>query len=423
VKQNWMARAPMLNRVCQPFALLLFFCTFTSIAVAGSRDHWVGTWAAAPLSIASIYDDGAEGTYKYGRADTTFREIVHVSIGGSPVRVVLTNEFGIEPLTIGGGQVALSIGGSEIDLASAEMLTFGGRPSITIPPGASVISDSSEIKLPPFANVAISLFVPAQYMSQVSGHELALQTSYEVSGNVVSEKKLAAATEIDSWPFLKGIYVKAGGDSASIVALGDSITDGYGSSRSANARWTDVLARRLQTKKETAGLSVLNEGISGNRVLHDKAGPSALARLDRDVLAQAGVKYLIILESINDIVRATDPKAPVDIVTAQDLIVALGQLAERAHIHGVKVIGSTLTPALVRGVSNPDREAMRQDVNQWIRTTNQFDGIVDFDKATHDPVHPLAFLPENDSGDHVHPSSAGYKAMGNAIDLNLFGAN
>jgi lysophospholipase L1-like esterase len=423
VKQNWITRGPVLNRVWQPFALLLFFCTFTSIAVAGSRDPWVGTWAAAPLSIASIYDDGAEGTYKYGRADTTFREIVHVSIGGSPVRVVLTNEFGIESLTIGGGQVALSIGGSEIDLASAETLTFGGRPFITIPPGASVISDSSEIKLPPFANVAISLFVPAQYMSQVSGHELAVQTSYEVSGNVVSERKLAAPTEIYSWPFLKGIDVKAGGDSASIVALGDSITDGFRSTRSANARWTDVLARRLQTKKETAGLSVLNEGISGNRVLHDKAGPSALARLDRDVLAQAGVKYLIILESINDIARATDPKAPVDIVTAQDLIAGLSQLAERAHIHGVKVIGSTLTPALVRGVPNPDCEAIRQAVNQWIRTTNQFDGIVDFDKATQDPVHPVAFLPENDSGDHVHPSTAGYKAMGDAIDLKLFRTN
>lgn len=423
MKQNCIARGPVLNRVWQPFVLLLFFCTFTSFAVAGSRDHWVGTWAAAPLSIASIYDDGAEGTYKYGRADTTFREIVHVSIGGSPVRIVLTNEFGIESLTIGGAQVALSIGGSEIDLASAETLTFGGRPSITIPPGASVISDSSEIKLPPFANVAISLFVPAQSMSQVSGHELAVQTSYEVSGNVVSERKLAATTEIYSWPFLKGIDVRAGGDSASIVALGDSITDGFRSTRSANARWTDVLARRLQTKKETAGLSVLNEGISGNRVLHDKAGPSALARLDRDVLAQAGVKYLIILESINDIARATDPKAPLDIVTAQDLIAGLSQLAERAHIHGVKVIGSTLTPALVRGVANPDREAIRQAVNQWIRTTNHFDGIVDFDKATQDPAHPLAFLPENDSGDHVHPSSAGYKAMGDAIDLKLFGAN
>jgi len=423
VTQNWMARGPVLDTLFRPFILLLFFCTFTSIGVAASRDKWVGTWAAAPFSGSDVHSDVAKANYmKYGRADTTFREIVHVSIGGSSVRVVLTNEFGIEPLTIGAGQIALSAGGSEIDLASAKTLTFGGRPSTIIPPGASAISDPADVKLLPFVNVAISLFVPAQPMSHVSVHDMAAQTNYEVLDNVVSKKKLEAPAEIYSWPFLKGVDVKASGDSASIVALGDSITDGSGSTRNANTRWPDVLARRLQAKKKTSGLSVLNEGIGANRVLHDNLGPSALARFDRDVLAQAGVKYLIILESINDIGRATDLKAPADIVSAQDLIAGLSQLTERAHIHGIKVIGATLTPLPAKNAPNPDREALRQAVNHWIRTTNQFDGIVDFDQATRDPADPMDFLPGNDSGDHVHPSDAGYKAMGDAIDLKLFSA-
>lgn len=423
MKQNRMARGPALETLFQPFILLLFFCTFTSIGVAASHDKWVGTWAAAPFSGSDVHSDVAKANYmKYGRADTTFREIVHVSIGGSSVRVVLTNEFGIEPLTIGAGQIALSAGGSEIDLASAKTLTFGGRPSTIIPPGVSAISDPADVKLLPFANVAISLFVPAQPMSHVSVHDMAAQTNYEVLENVVSEKKLEAPTEIYSWPFLKGVDVKASRDSASIVALGDSITDGSGSTRNANTRWPDVLARRLQAEKKTSELSVLNEGIGGNRILHDNLGPSALARFDRDVLAQAGVKYLIILEGINDIGRATDLKAPADIVSAQDLIAGLSQLTERAHIHGIKVIGATLTPLPVKGAVNPDREALRQAVNHWIRTTNQFDGIVDFDQATRDPADPMDFLPGNDSGDHVHPSDAGYKAMGDAIDLKLFGA-
>ena len=423
MKENWMARGRALDILLQPFILVLFFCAFTSIGGATFRDRWVGTWAAAPFSSTDVHSDIAKEAYmKYGRSDTTFREIVHVSIGGSPVRVVLTNEFGIEPLTIGTGQIALSAEGGEIDLASAKMLTFGGHPSTIIPPGASAISDPADIKLVPFANLAISLFVPAQPMSRVSVHDMAAQTSYEAPHNVVSEKRLEDPTEIYSWPFLKGIDVRASADSASVVALGDSITDGSGSTRNANARWPDVLARRLQANKKTARLGVLNEGIGANRVLHDNLGPSALARFDRDVLAQAGVKYLIILESINDIGRATDIQAPADIVSAQDLIAGLSQLTERAHIHGIKVIGATLTPVPAEGAPNPDREALRQAVNQWIRTTSEFDGVADFDKATQDPADPMAFRPGNDSGDHVHPSDAGYKAMGDAIDLKLFDA-
>jgi lysophospholipase L1-like esterase len=373
----------------------------------------VGTWAAAPVALPNPKTP-------FGITDTTYREIVHISLGGDSARVVLTNEFGLEPLTIGAAHIARSAGGSDIDLTSANVLTFSGRPSITIPPGALAVSDPVDLKLPPSSNVAVSIFVPAQTIGQVTQHSFADQTSYTASGNVVGSKTLESPENISSWPFLKGIDVKADGKSAAIVAFGDSITDGAHSTRNANLRWPDDLTRRLQANKKTAKLAVLNEGIGGNRVLHDGYGPSALARFDRDVIAQAGVKYVIIMESINDIGRAARLKNPEDIVTADDLIAGLSQLATRAHTHGIKVIGATLTPYVGAGYASPAGEKMRQAINQWIRTTNQLDGVVDFDKATQDPANPTVFLPANNSGDNLHPSDAGYKAMADSIDLKLF---
>jgi lysophospholipase L1-like esterase len=257
-------------------------------------------------------------------------------------------------------------------------------------------------------------------MQQVSHHSFADQTNYSAQGNVVGAKALESPTEIYHWPFLKGVDVMADSKAASIVAFGDSITDGALSTRDANARWPDLLARRLQANKKTAELGMLNQGIGGNRILHDVTGPNALARFDRDVLAQAGVKYLIILESINDIGHAQDPVKPYDVVTAEDLIVGLGQLATRAHTHGIKVYGATLTPYVGAKYQSSAGEEIRQAVNKWIRTTNQFDGVIDFDKVTTDPTHPGMFLVLDDSGDHLHPGDDGYKAMGESIDLKLF---
>jgi lysophospholipase L1-like esterase len=373
----------------------------------------VGTWAAAPVAQANP-------DAKIGSADTTFREIVHVSIGGPAVRIILTNELGRDSLTIGAADVALSAGGSEINPSAAGALTFNGRPSITIPPGALVVSDPVNLKLPPSSNLAVSIFVPAQTISQVTQHSFADQTSYTATGNVAGATTLSVPEEIESWPFLKGVDVKADEKAAAIVAFGDSITDGAHSTRNANARWPDVLSRRLLADKKTANLSVLNEGIGGNRVLHDGYGPSALARFDRDVLAQAGVKYLIILESINDIGHAQDPHRPYDVVSADDLIAGLSQLATRAHTHGIKVFGATLTPYVGAKYSSPVGETMRAAINEWIRTTNQLDGVIDFDKVTRDPANPTVFLPADDSGDNLHPGDAGYKAMGDSIDLKLF---
>jgi lysophospholipase L1-like esterase len=400
------------TRTLPLFALLLCIVS-ASPASAAPPDHWVGTWATSPVALPN-----PEG--KYGTEDTTFREIVHISLGGDAARVILTNEFGLEPLTINSAYIALRTTGSTIDLPTARPLTFGGRPSVIIPPGALAVSDPASMKLPPFADVAVSISVPAQKISQVTHHGFANQTSYSAAGNVVGSAALDNATTLTNWPFLKGIDVRAGGDSAAIVAFGDSITDGARSTRDTNQRWPDILARRLQANKKTRNLGVLNEGIGGNRILHDVTGPSALARFDRDVLAQAGVKYLVILESINDIGHAQDPVNPYDPVSADDLIAGFAQLAARAHTHGIKVYGATLTPYVGAKYSSPAGEQMRQAVNHWIRTTDQLDGFIDFDKATQDPSKPEVFSPVADGGDHLHPGDAGYKAMGDSIDLNLF---
>lgn len=352
----------------------------------------------------------------------TLREIVHVSIGGSQIRVVFTNEFGTEPLIIGAAAVAISQGGNTVNTvaASSAGLTFGGRPGITIPPGALAVSDPATITLPAQADLAVSFFLPEQKISQLSQHGAADQTSYVAEGNVVGAKQFDLAKEIRSWPFVKDVDVKAPAHSAAVVAFGDSITDGAFAANNQNARWPDELARRLLADKRTADIGVLNEGIGGNRILHDNTGPSALARFDRDVIAQAGVKYIIILEAINDIGHAYDAKRPYDVVTAEDLIAGYEQMIDRAHMHGIKVYMATLTPYTGAGYMSPAGEQVRQAVNTWIRTNNQADGFIDFDKVTQDPAHPDTFLPAYDHGDHLHPSDPGYKAMGDAIDLGLF---
>jgi lysophospholipase L1-like esterase len=396
--------------------LLTLFCNPNNATAATSPDHWVGTWATSPVAAKN-----PSGTFSAPDTDgTTLREIVHISIGGPTVRLILTNEFGLDPLTIGAAQIALSAGAGAITPATAATITFSGKPSVVIPPGALMVSDPIPFKVAPAANLAISLFLPSQPVSQLTRHAFADQTNYLVPGNVVTATSLDTPQTFFSWDFLKGVDVTADTKSAAIVTFGDSITDGAHSTRDSNARWPDVLASRLHADKKTANLGILNEGIGGNRILHDNTGPSALARFDRDVIAQAGVKYLVIMESINDIGHATDPAKPYDVVTAEDLIAGLTQLATRAHTHGIKVYGATLTPFVGAKYQSAEGETMRQAINTWIRTTNQFDGVIDFDKVTTDPTHPGMFLPLDDSGDHLHPGDAGYKAMGESIDLKLF---
>jgi lysophospholipase L1-like esterase len=359
-------------------------------------------------------------TFVYGTADTTVREIVHISIGGPQVRVIFTNEFGTEPLIIGAANVGVSQGDSTINLVSSAGLTFSGRTMVTIPPGALMVSDPAMVNVPAGCDLAVSFFLPEQTITHLSVHGAADQTSYTAPGNVVGAKTLESPGEIRNWPFVKGVDVKVPARAGAVVAFGDSITDGAYAAPNQNARWPDELARRLLANPTTAGIGVLNEGIGGNRILHDTTGPSALARFDRDVIAQSGVKYVIILEAINDIGHAYTTVRPYDVVSADDLIMGYTQMTERAHSHGIKVYFGTLTPYTGAGYMSPAGEEVRQALNQWIRTTHEIDGFIDFDRATQDPANPAVFLPAYDHGDHLHPSDPGYKAMGDAIDLGLF---
>lgn len=400
-------------------SLFILFWAFglapASSAATPPSGRWIGTWAASPEAEPNT-------TSPLSSSGTTYREIVHISAGGSAVRIVVTNEFGREPLTIGAAQIAISAGGSAIELSTSETLKFGDQLSVTVPAGAMMVSDPVEMRLPALANVTVSLFIPAQPISQSSLHSYALQTNYQSAGNGVGAATLHSAVETPSWYFLKGVEVEADGANTpgAIVALGDSITDGAASIENTNGRWPDVLASRIQANESMSGIAVLNAGINGNRLLRDgDGGESALRRLDRDVLAQAGIKCLIVLEGINDIghnVSAT-PSDPAE--TAQNLIRALQQIAVRAHAHGIRVIGATILPYERCKYASPDGEKMREAVNDWIRTNHSFDSVADFDKVVRDPKHPTRFLDTYDSGDHLHPNAAGLRAIGDSIDLSL----
>ena len=396
-------------------ALLLAVASLTLPLAAKTPppDHWVGTWGAAPSDVSNTSHLFAQ--------DSTLREIVRVSLGGPLVRVILTNEFGTEPLIIGAVHIADAAGGSSISLASANALTFGGRLSVTIPPGALVVSDPAALTLKPLSSVAVSVFVPAQTVTHLTAHAFAGATAYMTPGNVVGRVSFEQAQPIDSWPIVKGIETRVSGLDSAVVTLGDSITDGVHSTKDTNARWPDILAERLHHSRKDARIAVINEGISANRVLTEGGGPAALARFDRDVLAQDGVKYLIVLEGINDIGAGYNTKSPAaNPPTANDLIAADKQLIERAHSHGIQIFGATLTPYAGAGYASPAGEQVRKAVNDWIRNGKAFDGVIDFDQATRDPANPDAFSAAADSGDHLHPKDAGYKLMGDAIDLKLF---
>ena len=415
--------------------LRIMLAVLVFAAPAGfAQDHWVGTWAAAPMGVNNPGGKFGVGVKPVAPAvasadapvvvdatpgpGSTLRLVVHASIGGGAVRVVFTNEFGVDPLVVGGATVGATTAGGGVE--KAVPLAFAGRAGVTIPPGALMVSDPVAMSLKAFSNLSISLFLPEQPINKLSMHPAAYQTSYLVAGNAVTSLALETPQEIRSWDFIKEVEVLAPVGAGAVVAFGDSITDGALSTRDANHRWPDVLAMRLAANKKTAGLAVLNEGIGGNRVLHDTTGPSALARFDRDVLGLAGVKYLILMESINDIGHAMDPVKPYDVVTAEDLIAGFQQMVLRAHAHGIKVIGATLTPYGGAKYASPAGEVARKAVNTWIRTSPMLDGVIDFEKATEDPANPGVFLPLYDSGDHLHPRDAGYKAMGDSIDLRLF---
>jgi lysophospholipase L1-like esterase len=387
-----------------------------SLLAKSGEKKWVGTWASSPLLDGKAKN--AEELLAVGaQSGATLREVIHVSMGGDIIRVRFSNLYGTSPLAIGAVEIAQTLKGVAIVPGTNKVVTFNGQPSVSIPPGALVVSDPTPFKLAALSDLTVSFFLPNP-AGPVTEHQLGNATSYHVTGNVVSSASLESPTTATSWYYLNGVDTLAPADAGAVITIGDSITDGAKSTIDTNQRWPDELARRLQADPKYRSLSVLNEGISGNKILLDGAGPSALARFDRDVLAQSGAKYLLILEGINDIGRlhgALDAG-----LTAADLISALNQMVVRAHGHGIAVIGCTLTPYHGAGYYTENGEAIRKAVNEWIRTGGVLDGFVDFEAAVRDPNHPDTFLPTVDPGDHLHPNDTGYKAMGDAIDLKLF---
>jgi lysophospholipase L1-like esterase len=379
---------------------------------------WIGTWTASPQAprgvIPAIF------------SNQTVRQIVHVSIGGNKIRIRLSNEFGTHPVLIGAASVALAGKGENIASGTARPLTFGGSKSIIIPPGAPVVSDAVGLDVPPLSDVAVSLYLPASTDLETV-HATGLQTAYvSGAGDFTGISDFPTVDRYNNRFFLTGVMVEPGSSARAIITFGDSITDGTNSTLNANNRWPDVLARRLKDAGQS--VAILNEGIAGNRVLSDGAGVSALARFERDVLSQPHVSHMVLLIGINDIGFPGTQFEPRGLVrTADEIIAGYKQLIERAHVHGIKVIGSPLLPFenAAAGTPNqayysPDKEAKRKAVNAWIRTGGAFDELIDFERVVADPAHPTALARNYDSGDHLHPNDAGYKAMAESIDLKLF---
>ena len=382
-------------------------------AAAVSDYDWAATWQASPEPPRP-----PEVTL----SGQTIREVAHISLGGDQVRVRLSNDYGAAPLTIGAAHVAISTVGAGIAQGSDRALTFNGHPSVTIPPYAHVISDPADLKVAALSNLAVSLYVPGSSGSATE-HYFALQSAYIAARDVTGAPDLPGAAIVSKRAFLTGIDVSAR-RARVIVTLGDSITDGFGSSIGANRRWPDRLAERLNAKRGSTPAAVVNAGIGGNRLLHDVFGPNAVSRLDRDVLSLPKVTHLVVMLGINDFGFPGGRNLPAEEVSADDVITAYRQIISRAHAHGIKVIGATLLPfgpiPERPGFYSPASEAKRQAVNQWIRTSRAFDGVIDFEAAVRDPKATTRMLPAYDSGDHLDPNDAGYKAMADAIDLRVF---
>jgi lysophospholipase L1-like esterase len=393
------------------------------VALAGSHlsaaeermASWVGTWGTALLPEHAGKDPVPE-------AGATLRQVVHVSLGGAQFRVRLSNAFGAGPLSLYGAHVALAAPDGAIQPGTDRPLHFAGQPAISIPPGASFLSDPIDLRLTPQADVAISIYLH-QVPAELTGHPGSRATSYLQSGDALAAPALTEATKLIHWYFIDGIDVLTSSPRAAAIAvLGDSITDGHGCTTDKNDRWPDDLFRRVAAHKPTAQCSVLNLGIGGNRLLRDGLGPNALARFDRDVLAPPGVRWLVVFEGINDIgTRLKAREQAAAFASADDIITAYRQIIARAKAHGIRVIGATLTPYEGAGFYwSADGEADRQTVNKWIRTSGCFDAVIDFDAVTRDPKDPARLSAAVDSGDHLHPSVAGYKIMADSVDLELF---
>jgi lysophospholipase L1-like esterase len=386
-------------------------------------DHWVVTWGTAlsllrPQPPANPPAQPAPGAA--GFTNQTVRMIARTSIGGERLRIKVENAFGSSPVTIGAAHIALRGADSAIVAGSDRALTFNGKPGCILSSGVVRVSDPVDLKVAALSDLSVSLYFPGETGPPTS-HGTGLHTTYiSKEGDFTGQSAIADAATSLSYYYMAAIDVAAPEAAAALVTFGDSITDGTASAPNSNHSWPALLAARLVGNKKTNMVGVANMGISGNRVLYDGSGASALARFDRDVLSQSGVKWVMLMEGINDIGRVgatpPSPEAP----TADDLIAAYRQFIDIAHTHGIKAIGCTLTPYEGAGYSREPGEAVREAVNTFIRTGGAFDGVVDFEAATRDSANPKRFRATFDPGDHLHPNNAGYQAMADAVDLSIF---
>ena len=404
-------------------ALIFVFVAGSQLRVdaQGGAARWVTTWHTAVVPRPAMPPQQGQGQPPLNFNNQTLRQIVHVSLGGDRVRVVLSNAFGTDALNIGAAGVALRQKAAAITPGSSRPLLFDGRPSVSIPPGAVYISDPVAITVPHLADLAVDIHIPGDTgagTSPLTTHGNARQTSYvSNTGYHVGVAVLPVARETPSWWFLTRVEVAATGQAGVIAGLGDSITEGNGSTPDTNGRWPDYLSKRFMARAG-ARFGFANAGIGGNRVLSG-GSPNALARFDRDVLAQPGVTHVVFTEGINDIrITAQNPNP----VSLEVLIAGHKQIIERARGAGLRIIGGTLVPYEGTQGWAPESEAMRNALNNWIRTSKAYDAVIDFDAAIRDPQQPSRILATYDSGDHLHPNNAGYEAMANAIDLGLFTA-
>jgi lysophospholipase L1-like esterase len=388
-------------------------------APAARADGWIASWGAS-----DAFPVGPSLNYQ------TVRQAARLSAGGKQVRVRFSNETGLYPLVIGAAHIARPASGAPtgtIDPATDHALTFGGLGGITIPPGAAALSDPVDMEVAPLSTVVVSLFTPRWTGPSVVHPDAEATTEISGDGDYTSAPAIPSAKTSNSRFFVDEIDVNAAGQPAAVVTLGDSITDGYRSTANANHRWPDRLAERLAAQTNGEPVGVVNAGLDGNRILHDHPedmfGPSALARLDRDVLAVPGVRWVVLMEGINDIGHSTSADLPEQDVSADQIIAGMKQIIARVHDRGLKIYGATLTPyqgTTFHGYYQPAGEAKREAVNAWIRRGGYFDGVIDFDAVVRDPDHPARIRPDYDRGDHLHPNDAGYRAMGDAVDLKLF---
>ena len=379
--------------------------------------HWVATW------ICALQLTEPNNLPPVPLAQSTLRQFVHTSVGGKKLRVRFSNIFGTDSVTIHTAHIALaadkgSAGSGEIRPATDKVLTFQGAVEVVIPRGESVFSDPADFNLPALGDVAVSTYFGDISATTITGHPGSRTTSFIVASNGVSAASLPDAKKMAHWCLITGIEVQADNSSRTIVVLGDSITDGRGSTTDGNNRWPDILARRLSTNTPTANVAVVNQGIGGNGIFGG-LGPAAVKRFDRDVMEQSGVRFFILFEGVNDIGGRNS-----SMVTATNLVNAYAQMASKAKARGIRAYGATITPFGGSGYYSDLHEQERQYVNAWIRTNTVFDGVIDFDAAVRDPVtltnFQAAFHPGLNANDWLHLNPAGYKALGEAVDLNLF---